>query len=387
LLALLERFLALANRLNRLVGEAKGTEPLLVHFIPITREEGRDWSEVLNGLQEVETSLAAWDLPDQRRQFFTDVITAMTMQCREGMGESIPYGQRVATYLGVPGEPVGEDLIAAMERALAALLAAAGHKGSLPAALQSWRAANRLAPEEFASRAGAMIADARRETHARIAALPDGTAAEFEPVRNVFYNGYSKATGLYRSRVMLNADLGWTTPALAHVVAHESFPGHSALNAIRQRHGLDGTLPPEAGLYFSNTPITPIIEGTCNLGMRLLGWCRTIDDEITDLEKRYRAGLSTNWVYRLHANGWSGERLVAEMMDRRGIPRIEAETHLRFLADPLWCTGIPHYYYGTEAVRDVFLRFEAAGRRAEFCDILYREVHTMGTFRRRVGTA
>jgi hypothetical protein len=312
------------------------------------------------------------------------VLAALKLQCREGMGDAIPFGRRVATYLGVPGEPVADETLSDMERSLAQRLAGAGHAGSLPAALQSWRAANRVPPETFAERAAAMIDAARRETHARVAALPDGAEAEFEPVRNVFYNGYSKATGKYRSRVMLNAELGWTAPALAHVVAHESFPGHSALNAIRQRQGLDGTLPPEAGFYFSNTPITPIIEGTCNLGMRLLGWCRTPDDEIADLEKRYRAGLSTAWVYRLHQDGWSGDRLVAEMMERRGIPRLEAETHLRFLADPLWCTGIPHYYYGTEAVRDAYLRFEAAGRGAEFREILYREVHTFGTFARRV---
>jgi hypothetical protein len=75
------------------------------------------------------------------------------------------------------------------------------------------------------------------------------------------------------------------------------------------------------------------------------------------------------------------------MMERRGIPRIEAETHFRFLAHPLWCTSLPHYYYGTEAVRAGYLRFRDEGRAPEFLSVLYREVHTFRTFAGRAGLA
>jgi hypothetical protein len=386
-LAVFERLIALANGLGRLVGAAKGTDPILVRFIPIDAALGRDWAEVLDGLHAVEAAVADYDLPPHRRAFLADIVSALKLHCREGLGESIPFSTRVATYIGVPGEPVGEERLSAMEAELAELLRSAGYGGSLQTMLQAWRDRNRVEREEFEARARGLMVEAMRLTHTAVAPLPDGTRAELEAIRDVFYNGYSGATGKYRSRITLNADLAWTLPALRHVVAHESFPGHSALNAIRQFQGLAGELPPEAGLYFANTPITSIIEGTCNLGMRLLGWCDTIDDEIADLEKRYRAGLSAAWVFRLHQDGWTQERLIAEMMERRGIPRIEAETHFRFLAHPLWCTSLPHYYYGTEAVRAGYLRFRDEGRAPEFLSVLYREVHTFRTFAGRAGLA
>lgn len=385
MLAVFERLIALANGLDRLVGHAKGTSPILVRFIPIADIEGGDWNEVLDGLHAVEAALTPYDLPPLRRAFIDDVLAALKLHCREGLGEAIPFSTRVATYVGVPGEPPGERGLAAMEAELANLLTSAGYAGSLQSMLIDWRAKHRVAPGEFEPRTRALIDDAMRATAALVAALPAGTRAEFEPIRNVFYNGYSGATGKYLSKITLNADLGWTLPALKHVVAHESFPGHSALNAIRQYQGLAGELPPEAGLYFANTPITPIIEGTCNLGMRLLGWCRSIDDEIVDLEKRHRAGLSAAWVFRLHQDGWTKDRLIAEMMERRGIPEVEAETHFRFLVHPLWCTSIPHYFHGTEAVRAGYLRFASEDRLPELRQILYREVHTFRTFALRAG--
>jgi hypothetical protein len=387
LLAVFERLIALANGLGRLVGRAKGTDPILVRFIPIERAEGRDWSEVLDGLHEIEAAVADCDFPSHRRAFLIDILSALKLHCREGLGDPIPFSTRVATYIGVPGEPVGEDRLAEMEAELADLLNAAGYAGSCLSMLRDWRAKHRVAPEDFETRARGLMADARRTTEAVVAPLPAGTDSELEAIRNVFYNGYSGATGKYRSKITLNADLEWTLPALKHVVAHEAFPGHSALNAIRQYQGLAGELPPEAGLYFANTPITPIIEGTCNLGMRLLGWCQSVDDEIVDLEKRHRAGLSATWAFRLHQDGWTKDRLMSEMMERRGIPVVEAETHFRFLAHPLWCTSIPHYYYGTEAVQTGYLKFRAEGRLPEFLSMLYREVHTFRTFSDRIALA
>lgn len=385
MLAVFERLIALANGLGRLIAQAKGTDPILVRFVPVERAEGRDWSEILDGLEAVDAAIACHDLPPHRRAFIADILAALKLHCREGSGDVIPFSTRVATYVGVPGAPVDEQDLQVMEDEIAGLLRAAGYAGSVQSMLRDWRTKRRVAPEAFEARTRGLMDEARRATDALVAPLPPGTRAEFEPIRNVFYNGYSGATGTYLSKITLNADLEWTLPALKHVVAHESFPGHSALNAIRQHQGLTGELPPEAGLYFANTPITPIIEGTCNLGMRLLGWCQSVDDEIVDLEKRQRAGLSATWVFRLHQDGWTRERLIAEMMERRGVPQIEAETHFRFLAHPLWCTSIPHYYHGTEAVRAGYLRFKADDRLPELRQILYREVHTFRTFAQRAG--
>jgi hypothetical protein len=90
-------------------------------------------------------------------------------------------------------------------------------------------------------------------------------------------------------------------------------------------------------------------------------------------------------VFRLHQDGWTKDRLIAEMMERRGIPEVEAETHFRFLVHPLWCTSIPHYFHGTEAVRAGYLRFASEDRLPELRQILYREVHTFRTFALRAG--
>jgi len=385
LFAAFERLIALVNALDSLVEKDKGTAPLLVRYLPIEDAEGSSYQEILGGLEEVEAELSRYELPELRRMFIEDIMAALKMQCREGMGEAFSFSDRVSTYVGVPGVPASDETIANLEGDLTALLEEKGFRGASPEMLKQWQDSVAVPKEEFPRYTQGLIDRALTETSDKVWLLPAGTSVEFEPVTDVFYGGYSRALSPFKTHVSLNADLDWTAPTLKNTVAHESFPGHSALNGIRAQDALRGYLPPEASFYLANTPITPIIEGTCNLGTRLLGWHEGIDDEIGWTLTQLRSARNSRLVFALHQDGYSNEEVIAELMSDGVTSRVAAETRLRFLSDPLWCTSLPHYWYGTLAAIRAFDKFAAEGRIDELKTILFREIHTFRTFLRRTG--
>ncbi len=374
-----------ANALNGLIGRDKGTEPLLVRFVPFVAAHGGGYDEIHENLSQIEDRLSEWEFPELRRMFLEDILRAMKMQCREGMGEAISFSDRVRTYVGVPGEPVSDEQMQRWKEDAGERLRAEGYEGDTDSMLRQWKKDRAIPREDFPRVARDLIEKALRETRQRVVDLPAGAACDFEPVTDVFYGGYSKATGPFTSTVTLNADLRWSWPQLQNTVAHESFPGHSGLNALRAQQAMAGVLPPEACFYFANTPITPIIEGTCNLGVRFLGWDEHPDFAIGFSAGMYEQGRTNRWLFAYHQDGRSKTEILQQMMDEGGMTEVEAETRFRFLSDPLWCTSMPHYYHGTQVTAEAWKKYEGQGRIDELAKIVFEEIHTFRTFRRRTG--
>ena len=166
------------------------------------------------------------------------------------------------------------------------------------------------------------------------------------------------------------------------MICHESFPGHQAFSAIREQQFRAGSLPIEGSVYFGNTPISPIVEGLCEMGQTILGLMETIDDQIYHEYNRLTFAVSTNLAFACHSDGMDKETAVRLLMDSTHVSRVFAEKRYHFWMDPLWCTSFPHYWYGTEFMRESYTKME--NHRADFFRMIYMEPHTVRTLKQRI---
>lgn len=377
-------FLQVALALNKAVGEQKGIEPLLStatydYGIPVP---SWDWKEMARKVDEVEEGLAT--LPPSRREYVQDLLKAFRLMVREGLGEEISYADRVATYLQVPGERVPQATVQALEDELRSLLVEAGYPEDLSVAIPQWREKQTMQGDALIGLARSFLERARLETERRIMPLPPGHQVTLSFPENYPYRGYSDYSRDYQGRVFLNGDIGWEIPSLKHVLCHEAFPGHQTYSALREWCYREGRLPVEATLYFSNTPITPIVEGMAEIGQEVLGLVETIDDRIYDVYNRFCSAVSTNLAFDCNADGMDKETAVSRLMETTYVSRVFAEKRYHFWTHPLWCTGFPHYWYGRELMRECYSRMRSAGRLAEFFQMVYTEPHTVRSLREAV---
>lgn len=378
-------FLQIALALNVAVGRRTGIEPVLSaatydYGIPTPAWH---WEEIGRKIKEVESGLSA--LPPARAGYLRDLLQACSLMVREGQGEDIPYAVRVATYLQVPGERVPTETIRALEAELRSLLVEAGYPDDLSVAVPQWRGQQTLASEALAREGQAILRRARELTAQRVWPLPPGHRVVLTFPQNYPYRGYSDYSRDYQGRVFLNGDIEWELPSLKHTLCHEAFPGHQTFSAIREWCYREGKLPVEGTVYFSNTPITPIVEGIAEIGQEVLGMVETVDDRIYDVYNRYASAISTNLAFDCNADGMDKETAVRALMDLTFVSRVFAEKRYHFWTNPLWCTGFPHYWYGREFMRECYARMKA-GHLPEFFRMVYTEPHTVRTLREAIDT-
>lgn len=365
--------------LNDLVEKDKGTAPLLGHtfpteWIPSTRfaSYGECQAVFQDALAEAETLT----IPSAHRQYLVDVLQALVAQAEEGAGVEMSYAERVARFTGLPGRNVPSEMIADLQDALSIDLARAGYRGDLRAALEAWRSSTAVAPETFVERAGQLLQQSIAETREKVVSLPKQATIVFEPIRGVYYRGYSDAVGPYKAHVTLNADLEWPLAALKHVVSHEGCPGHFAITASRREEAEQGGLALEQQFFFANTPVTSINEGTCNLGAYLLGWFDSFDDLICLRADLLRSALLLNMCFLYHQEGRSEDDVVAYYKEQGAVSEASAVQTMRFVKHPLWHTSNPHYWHGTHRVFHAYHRCLREDRVEDLIRVLYKEIHT-----------
>ncbi len=124
-------FLQVALALNEAVQTHTGLHPLLSTATYDAASDYEinvpdwDWNTLGRKIEEVYSGLA--ELPRTRQPFLHDLLDAFAMMVREGQGDTIAYGVRVATYLQVPGQPVDQAIISDLAQRLSTALANAGY--------------------------------------------------------------------------------------------------------------------------------------------------------------------------------------------------------------------------------------------------------------------
>ena len=307
------------------------------------------------------------DLDPTRRRWMVAQTTGLRQTAVRLAGEPVSYSDEVEACYGVRPRWVEEDELVDAHRRLDAVLPGSGSPADR---LIAWRE-TQVVPVDRLGAAVASIAEDLRERAQRLFGLPDGEHVDFELVTEKPWSGFNYYLGDLQSRVAINTDLPVLSTALAHLVAHEAYPGHHTEHTrkeaglVRRRKQLEETI------FLVGTPQCLLAEGLADLAievavgsepeeqaafsashLRPLGV--PFDEEVTAVVAHAGEGLSRvrgNVALLLHERGGSVDDAVAYAERWALLPRPRAEKLVEFLTDETWRAYMTCYVEGLPLCR------------------------------------
>ncbi|HUI02678.1 MAG TPA: hypothetical protein VLZ77_03995 [Acidimicrobiales bacterium] len=300
----------------------------------------------------------------RRRRWLRAQAVGLLTTARRVAGEAVSYPDEVEACYGVRPAPVPVEQFEAAHRRLAEALPGAG---PVRERLIAWRESHAVAPDLLRGAISSLLEDLRART-AHLVGLPPGEQVEFELVTDKPWSGFNTYLGGLRSRVAINTDLPVLSTTLAHLVAHEAYPGHHTehcrkeVGLVRRRHWL------EESIFLVGTPQCLVAEGLADLGLEVLLGPRpeaVVAAHLLPLGIRYdsdvvaataQAGemlgaVRSNAAWRLHAEGADPEVVVAEVARWGLLPEARAAKAVEFLLHPTWRAYVTCYSEGLRLCR------------------------------------
>jgi hypothetical protein len=315
------------------------------------------------------------DLAPARRHWLAAQVRGLRTTATRLAGEPIGFSDEVEASYGVrPGWFPEDELVAAHRRLDEALPGT----GVLRDRLIAWREAQAVPPDRLAA-AISSLADDLRERTDRLFGLPEGEHVDFELVTDQPWSGFNYYLGDLRSRVAINTDLPVLSLSLAHLVAHEAYPGHHTehsrkeVGLVRRHRQLEETI------FLVGTPQCLIAEGLADLGLEVVvsadaseqaamatSHLRPLgipyDAEVAAAVADAGEGLGRvrgNVALLLHERGGDVADAVAYAERWALLPRARAEKLVAFLTDETWRAYTTCYVEGLPLCRS-FVRGDAA---------------------------
>ena len=317
-----------------------------------------------------------------RRRWLRAQVEGVLTTARKLAGEPISYAEEVAACYGVRPTLVPEDVLAEAHRRLDVVLPGSG---PLRERLIAWREAHAVAPEALLSAITSLAEDLRDRTR-RLFGLPEGEHVDFELVTDKPWSGFNTYLGDLRSVVAVNVDLPVLSMSLAHLVAHEAYPGHHTehsrkeVGLVRRRRWLEETI------FLVGTPQCLLAEGLADLGLEVVLGPRpepVVAGHLRPLGIRYDAeviaavseagealgAVRGNAAWRLHAEGADPDTVIDEVARWGLLPRARAVKAVEFLLHPTWRAYVTCYVEGLPLCR----RF-VAGDPARFARLVTEQL-------------
>jgi hypothetical protein len=238
--------------------------------------------------------------------------------------------------------------------------------GPLAERYVSWREAQAVPTDTLRPAIESLAEDLRARTEAAFG-LPDGEHVDFELVTNEPWSGFNYYLGDLHSRVAINTDLPVLSLSLAHLVAHEAYPGHHTEHS-RKEVGLvrsHGHL--EETIFLVGTPQCLLAEGLADLGLEVLVDDREAfaaahlrplgipyDPEVVARVRQAGEALGTvrgNIGMLLHEEGADAADVVAYAMRWGLMSKERAEKSVQFMTSPTWRAYISCYVEGLPLCR------------------------------------
>jgi len=318
----------------------------------------------------------------RRRRWLRAQVVGLLTTARRLAGEPIGYAEEVESCYGVRPHPVPDDELAAAHRRLEAAVPGSGPIGER---LIAWREAHAVPVDRLPAAIGSLADDLRARTE-HLFGLPEGERIEFELVTDKPWSGFNTYLGGLKSKVSVNTDLPVLSTTLAHLVAHEAYPGHHTehcrkeISLVRHRQWLEETI------FLVGTPQCLLAEGLADLGLEVLLGPRpeaVVAQHLRPLGIRYDTeviaavaeasealgAVRANAAWRLHAEGADPDTVVDEVARWGLLPRARAAKAVEFLLHPTWRAYITCYVEGLRLCR----RF-VAGDPARFRDLLSEQL-------------
>jgi hypothetical protein len=299
-----------------------------------------------------------------RRRWLRAQVVGLLTTARRLAGEEVGYVDEVEACYGVRPAPVPEEEFAAAHRRLAEALPGTGPVADR---LIAWRESH-LVPPHLLPDAITSLAEELREKTQRLFGLPDGEHVDFELVTDKPWSGFNTYLGDLHSLVAVNTDLPVLSISLAHLVAHEAYPGHHTehsrkeVGLVRRRRWM------EESIFLVGTPQCLIAEGLADLGLETVLGSRpesAVAAHLHPLGIRYDAeviaafseagevlsSVRGNAAWRLYVDGADPDVVVAEVARWALLPPARAAKAVEFLLHPTWRAYISCYVEGLPLCR------------------------------------
>lgn len=299
-----------------------------------------------------------------RRGWLRAQVRGVHTTARRLAGEPIGYADEVEACYGVRPTRLPEERFVAARKDLEA---AVPGTGPIAERLIAWRERHAIPPERLEAVIASLCEDLRART-AALFGLPEGESVEFLLVTNKPWSGFNHYLGGLASRVEINVDLPVLSTSIAHLVAHEAYPGHHTEHArkevglVRSRHYL------EESIFLVGTPQCLIAEGLADLGLEVVLGARpepVVAEHLRPLGIDYDPDtvavvakaseilgrVRANAAFRLHEDGAAPETVAAEVAELALLPEARAKKQVEFLTDPTWRSYISCYVEGLPLCR------------------------------------
>lgn len=296
-----------------------------------------------------------------RRRWARAQVAGLHMSARKLAGEDVGYLDEVEACYGVRPGRVDEATFAQAHAQLDEVLPGSG---PLRERYIAWREAHAV-PRELLEQAIRSLADDLRARTGDLFGLPEGEHVEWVFETGKPWSGFNYYEGDLRSRVAINLDLPVLSLTLAHLVAHEAYPGHHTehsrkeVGLVRRRKWLEETI------FLVGTPQCVVAEGLADLAAEVAFGPRyepIVAEHLRPLGVRYDAEVAarvaeagealgfvrSNAVIGLHEDGWPVDDVVAYLERWSLLPHERAAKSVSFMTDPTW-RAYGHCY--TEGLR------------------------------------
>jgi hypothetical protein len=311
-----------------------------------------------------ETEGSSEEVSKRRRWIRAQVLGVLTT-ARILSGESISYSDEVELCYGVRPRRMDESAVLASHRDLDEVVPGSG---LLVDRLIAWREAQAIPPDKLKAVIGSLTEDLRERT-GNFFGLPDGESVEFEFVTNKPWAGFNYYLGELKSRVAINLDLPVLSTTIAHVVAHESYPGHHTehsrkeVGLVRKKHWA------EESIFLVGTPQCLVSEGLADLGLEIVVGRRpeqVIGEHLRALGIPYdpdvvaviaeateaQSAIRNEAALRLHEDRIDPEIVIQEVERFALLPKPRAAKLVEFLVDSTWRGYMTCYVEGLPLCRD-----------------------------------
>ena len=292
-----ERYVLLGLRLGRLqdglVDGFFGSEELRARA---ESDEPAGPNELRAEAVALEREIEASDLEPQRRRWLAAQVEALECVAELLAGESVDWPSTVRRCYGID---VGFTPEEQFERAHARLGAALPGSGDLAERLERWSESQQVPPEKLLDAFAALSRELREATRILVD-LPDGEEIEVELVSDEPWHAYNWYLGGRRSRIEVNTDLPIRAHRLAHLAAHEGYPGHHTEHACKEARLVGELGRAEASILLIHTPECVVSEGLAEIALeQALG--ESWPARVAELYRRLGIGFDPEGAGAVHA--------------------------------------------------------------------------------------
>jgi hypothetical protein len=333
-------------------------------------------------IADLDAGVDAVTLDASRRRWLRAQVVGLHTSARKLAGEPIGYADEVEWCYGVRPTFRDEEAFAAAHHRLDEALPGSG---AIRDRVIAWREAQAI-PVETLEPALRSLADDFRERTQRLFGLPDGEQVHWELAHDQPWSGFNYYEGDLRSRVAINTDLPVLSTSIAHLVAHEAYPGHHTEHSRKEAGLVRRRGWQEETIFLVGTPQCLLAEGLADLALEVIAGespeqvvaehLRPLgiayDPEVVAAVRTASESLDAvraNAAWLLHADGAPVDDVVA-YLERWGLqPRARATKSVEFLTSETWRAYISCYVEGLPLCRAY-----VAGDPARFATLLTEQL-------------